>query len=438
MQDKITLAIDALASAAFIEGGVSPENTQAARELTEQRKRELLATIGAPCLHQISEPAAVAGPAEPMDALRWGANVAETLLSIGRSIGFGRAQQILGEQWEAIHDCAPRGRMGVTVKDPSPAAPALEAPSAKPGDLVAVPFDLISAACSAIDKKRDAPKLLAELRRYTVGDLSRALEAPAAPAGEVVYRWQALDFSGYCYGSNPPEDPPARCNLTPFYRQPDAYRTALHEISATGNLTATGQQFARHLQQIARDALAAAPQVPAPDLADAYTGAREELSIWKRRALEAERNLRAERETTLRLVAEVNAANGPTHMGEAAPQAPAAPVEREDFAWLVVQEACETEPADEDDPECIRILRRDLKTAVLAALLRGDIEPAAPAAPAVDADGARYRWLRANRDVLLLTGFFGNGCVNRSILEVDTAIDTAIAAQAAAKGASHG
>ncbi|CAM4398559.1 hypothetical protein COAQ111491_21825 [Comamonas aquatilis] len=56
MQDKITLAIDALASAAFIEGGVAPENTQAARDLTEQRKRELLATIGAPCLHQIQEP----------------------------------------------------------------------------------------------------------------------------------------------------------------------------------------------------------------------------------------------------------------------------------------------------------------------------------------------------------------------------------------------
>ena len=58
--------------------------------------------------------------------------------------------------------------------------------------------------------------------------------------------------------------------------------------------------------------------------------------------------------------------------------AQAAPVEqedalpREDFAWLVVQEACETEPADEDDPECIRILRRDLKSAVLAAFLRHD------------------------------------------------------------------
>ena len=55
------------------------------------------------------------GLSDPIDALRWGANVAETLLSIGRAIGFGRAQQILGEQWEAAHDCAPRGRMGVTV-----------------------------------------------------------------------------------------------------------------------------------------------------------------------------------------------------------------------------------------------------------------------------------------------------------------------------------
>ena len=61
----------------------------------------------------------------------------------------------------------------------------------------------------------------------------------------------------------------------------------------------------------------------------------------------------------------------------AATPAADAPGEREDFAWLVVQEVCETEPADEDDPECIRILRRDLKTAVLAAFLRADATPAA-------------------------------------------------------------
>ena len=55
---------------------------------------------------------------------------------------------------------------------------------------------------------------------------------------------------------------------------------------------------------------------------------------------------------------------------QAAPVAQGDALPREDFAWMVVQEACETEPADEDDPECIRILRRDLKSAVLAALLR--------------------------------------------------------------------
>lgn len=45
---------------------------------------------------------------------------------------------------------------------------------------------------------------------------------------------------------------------------------------------------------------------------------------------------------------------------------------REDFALMVVQEACETEQADEDDTECIRILRIDLKSAVLSAFLRED------------------------------------------------------------------
>ncbi|MFC4927808.1 hypothetical protein [Delftia deserti] len=138
----------------------------------------------------------------------------------------------------------------------APAAPALEAPVVDLGDLVAVPRDLIGSACAAIVQRRAAPKTLAELRRYTTGDLSR-------------------------------------------------------------------------------HARAAAPQALATDLTDAYTGAREDLTIWKRRALEAERDLRAEREANARLVAEINAASGPTHMGEAAPQAPAAPVD--DLAQLVKQ-----------------------------------------------------------------------------------------------------
>lgn len=47
--------------------------------------------------------------------------------------------------------------------------------------LVAVPRGLIGAACSAIDHRRPAEKVLAELRRYTTGDLSSTItqEQPA-------------------------------------------------------------------------------------------------------------------------------------------------------------------------------------------------------------------------------------------------------------------
>lgn len=48
-------------------------------------------------------------------------------------------------------------------------------------DLILIPRGLIGAACSVIDKKRDAPKVLAELRRHTIGDLSAA--APQAAVG---------------------------------------------------------------------------------------------------------------------------------------------------------------------------------------------------------------------------------------------------------------
>lgn len=74
-------------------------------------------------------PLRAATEAEKLDALMWGANVAETLLSIGKAIGFGRAQQILGEQWDAIHNCAPRGSMGVTVRDESAPAPVAHRPA---------------------------------------------------------------------------------------------------------------------------------------------------------------------------------------------------------------------------------------------------------------------------------------------------------------------
>lgn len=55
-------------------------------------------------------------------------------------------------------------------------------------DLVLVPRGLIGAACSAISGKRDAPKVLAELRRYTFGDL---LAPDDTPKGEpVAWEWR--------------------------------------------------------------------------------------------------------------------------------------------------------------------------------------------------------------------------------------------------------
>ena len=49
---------------------------------------------------------------------------------------------------------------------------------------------------------------------------------------------------------------------------------------------------------------------------DAYQGAREDLAIWKRRALEAEKALQEERIITERLGNALNEDNGPTFMGE--------------------------------------------------------------------------------------------------------------------------
>lgn len=58
---------------------------------------------------------------------------------------------------------------------------------------VLVPIGLLGAACSAIDKKRDAPKTLAKLRRYTTGDLSsRHVPAPAAGDALDAARWRAF------------------------------------------------------------------------------------------------------------------------------------------------------------------------------------------------------------------------------------------------------
>ena len=48
------------------------------------------------------------------------------------------------------------------------------------------------------------------------------------------------------------------------------------------------------------------------------------------------------------------------------------------------------------------------------------------------ADAMRYRWWRDNRYVTLITTLFGNGCVNKSLVDVDAFVDEAIA-----KAGSH-
>jgi len=75
---------------------------------------------------------------------------------------------------------------------PSDAAPVVaKAPvEAVPSDdgMIRIPRGLVGAACSAIDKKRDAPEVLKKLRRYTTGDLSapQAQQVEeAAPAGGI-------------------------------------------------------------------------------------------------------------------------------------------------------------------------------------------------------------------------------------------------------------
>lgn len=107
--------------------------------------------------------------------------------------------------------------------------------AAKPGSMIAVPFDLIASACSAIDKKRDAPKTLAELRRYTTGDLSCAALA-AAPQAQA--------------------------------SAPDWWRKRADEIEA--QVAATGSSDAMRCYTDMRTLLqsAAAPQAPAAPSAD--------------------------------------------------------------------------------------------------------------------------------------------------------------------------
>ena len=41
------------------------------------------------------------------------------------------------------------------------------------------------------------------------------------------------------------------------------------------------------------------------------------------------------------------------------------------------------------------------------------------------ADAERWQYMEAHREVALITAFFGNGCINKTIADMRAAIDTA-------------
>ncbi|ATI15662.1 transcriptional regulator [Bordetella phage vB_BbrM_PHB04] len=109
------------------------------------------------------------------------------------------------------------------------------------------------------------------------------------------------------------------------------------------------------------------------DFADAYEGAREDLAIWKRRALEAERDLRAERETSSHLVAELNAENGPMRMGGPAALASAPVADERAALQRIVETAEDGANSGDRHARCVEIARATLASAPVA----GEAQPAA-------------------------------------------------------------
>lgn len=95
-----------------------------------------------------------------------------------------------------------------TPTAPTPA----EAPAGQ-GDVfgdeehVLVPRGLLGAACSTIDKKRDGTKTLAELRRYTVGDLSTATPLPAQVQPDEQVGPTDWSFAGWFINTGSEDEP---------------------------------------------------------------------------------------------------------------------------------------------------------------------------------------------------------------------------------------
>lgn len=120
---------------------------------------------------------------------------------------------------------------------------------------------------------------------------------------------------------------------------------------------------------------------------DAYQGAREDLAIWKRRALEAEKALQEERIITERLGNALNEENGPTFMGEPVFPAKAQGVVQWPDADEIMQMAFEEgQPADDASGYCFELEEFDLFIErLMSEVARLNAATAAPAADACKA-----------------------------------------------------
>lgn len=58
--------------------------------------------------------------------------------------------------------------------------------------------------------------------------------------------------------------------------------------------------------------------------------------------------------------------------------------------------------------------------------LRNEIGPILDRMERLEADAKRYQWWKRHKEITLLTSFFGNGCVNKTIAMVEAEIDAAL------------
>ena len=102
-------------------------------------------------------------------------------------------------------------------------------------------------------------------------------------------------------------------------------------LEKTTKLFGTECEAPEEVPEWLQSALASPAGEPVSDYRAAYEGAREDLAIWKKRALEAEKALRVEQSINDNLVKELGQyVNGPTYMGEPAVKAQPAPATEPD------------------------------------------------------------------------------------------------------------